>query len=1132
MSNVSEITLLIKVITNTQPVDALNRSVGKLGSTAGETTRGFGRLRGTLSPLQQHFAGLSDKLGVAERKMDAVFRAGVHMQAMGRDLMGVGRDIAGFATNIVESYAKYDFILRQASLALNTNVEWTEKLDKAIQDTAITLGKFKPEEVAAAYRIWGAATGEVIDSQKELDRVTKTVRDIMITTAMVGGTLETNLQGVYGVTQQYNLGINKASYVTQVLALLTERTALNFGDLASAFVYAGSYTGAIGAKFEDIAQAMGVMADAGFRGSKAGRGLSMFFEAIVAPSGPAKKALDGLARSMGAVNWKKWIFPKGKFQGMRDLIGKLAKGMMGLTDVQKAEFLARAGSNNAVRAALPLINRQIELWKRQKKAGQELTSVLDEQKYSLKEAGTFFASMSEKFFGSFDALIGSFQNSFFPIIQMVAMEIMKFAGPIMKQAKDALKEFADWMEKNPAFVELAVKIGAIAAVVLTLSGAFLIALGTMAFFYSNIILLMAGLVPLVTMFATLAIIFTSFAVKLATNAGGITDALTNLFNAFVRIWDIMMQGQDGAATLKGLAGGINDVVNAGIAVVADAINAIADALNKLTPEQVAIIRDVAAALLAIVLLNRGLGVASFLIGNISAAILGLASIGKLGGIVTSVISPFVGGFVSLALVLVRVALALAGVVLGANPIVWAIAAIVAAIAAFVLAYQNNFMGFKDFVDGLILWFTTELPLAINEAMTKIGEIVAMILSPITEKLPAIIAFFEKIITDLAETWVPVFTHLWEVAEEVFNNILTVVGEVVAQVMEHVGPLVEEISKLGAVIYEFIGPAWNMLVTIIGAVLGFVIKLIVEFVNWIAPYVQGFVDFFLRTFGALAEGVIRAVGNFISWIIDHIKGFVRIISGIIEVFTGALTGDWDKVWAGLGDIVGGFVDTVTAFIRMVIDTITNVIRTGLGVITGIFEFIFGMKPGSIIATVQTFIGQVLINIGKFIADITKTITGLPDKMGQIGKDVVLGLWEGIKSMFNWMIKKVQGFIEDVIPGPIKDFLGISSPSKLMAGLGTDIVNGLALGIGKNDAAYNAMLAQAQAITSVGTELAGGTFSVAPVSYSSSTDNTRNINLNVDVTSGDGSVSGLDINTLADLITGSDMVRALEHMASVD
>ncbi|WP_405543943.1 hypothetical protein [Streptomyces phaeochromogenes] len=49
----------------------------------------------------------------------------------------------------------------------------------------------------------------------------------------------------------------------------------------------------------------------------------------------------------------------------------------------------------------------------------------------------------------------------------------------------------------------------------------------------------------------------------------------------------------------------------------------------------------------------------------------------------------------------------------------------------------------------------------------------------------------------------------------------------------------------------------------------------------------------------------------------------------------------------------------------------------------------------------------------------------------GKDVVRGLWNGIKSMGSWLKGQLIGFAKGMIPGPIAKALGIGSPSKLMA-----------------------------------------------------------------------------------------------------
>ncbi|CAB4149401.1 hypothetical protein UFOVP542_2 [uncultured Caudovirales phage] len=72
--------------------------------------------------------------------------------------------------------------------------------------------------------------------------------------------------------------------------------------------------------------------------------------------------------------------------------------------------------------------------------------------------------------------------------------------------------------------------------------------------------------------------------------------------------------------------------------------------------------------------------------------------------------------------------------------------------------------------------------------------------------------------------------------------------------------------------------------------------------------------------------------------------------------------------------------------------------------------------------------------------------LPDKMIQIGKNLATGLWSGLSSMASWLKNKIFDFFGNLIPGWAKKMLGISSPSKVFAKFGEQIVQGLAQGIG--------------------------------------------------------------------------------------
>lgn len=82
---------------------------------------------------------------------------------------------------------------------------------------------------------------------------------------------------------------------------------------------------------------------------------------------------------------------------------------------------------------------------------------------------------------------------------------------------------------------------------------------------------------------------------------------------------------------------------------------------------------------------------------------------------------------------------------------------------------------------------------------------------------------------------------------------------------------------------------------------------------------------------------------------------------------------------------------------------------------------------------------------FIGEIIEIYTFLPRKMLEIGKNIVEGLWDGMKSMAGWLKDKVFDFFGDLIPGWAKKILGIKSPSTVFAGMGEQIVAGLAQGI---------------------------------------------------------------------------------------
>jgi TP901 family phage tail tape measure protein len=82
------------------------------------------------------------------------------------------------------------------------------------------------------------------------------------------------------------------------------------------------------------------------------------------------------------------------------------------------------------------------------------------------------------------------------------------------------------------------------------------------------------------------------------------------------------------------------------------------------------------------------------------------------------------------------------------------------------------------------------------------------------------------------------------------------------------------------------------------------------------------------------------------------------------------------------------------------------------------------------------------VAEFAEDVVEVFTFIPRKMFELGKNIVSGLWDGIQNMASWLKNKVTGFFKNLVPDWAEKALGISSPSKVFAGIGSNIVKGLA------------------------------------------------------------------------------------------
>lgn len=125
------------------------------------------------------------------------------------------------------------------------------------------------------------------------------------------------------------------------------------------------------------------------------------------------------------------------------------------------------------------------------------------------------------------------------------------------------------------------------------------------------------------------------------------------------------------------------------------------------------------------------------------------------------------------------------------------------------------------------------------------------------------------------------------------------------------------------------------------------------------------------------------------------------------------------------------DMITKFVAYATEKLPEVLKLGIQLIVSLVKGLAQNLPELLrgtLALVDTIISTFL--------------DSLPDII-EVGKDIVRGLWEGIKAMASWIGEKISSFVGGLVDG-VKGVLGIHSPSRVFAGIGQNMALGLGQG----------------------------------------------------------------------------------------
>lgn len=125
------------------------------------------------------------------------------------------------------------------------------------------------------------------------------------------------------------------------------------------------------------------------------------------------------------------------------------------------------------------------------------------------------------------------------------------------------------------------------------------------------------------------------------------------------------------------------------------------------------------------------------------------------------------------------------------------------------------------------------------------------------------------------------------------------------------------------------------------------------------------------------------------------------------------------------------EMIEKFVGYAVEKLPQVIELGMKMVLAIVSGLADNLP------------QIVRSVLDMMATIVKTfVSSLPDIV-DVGKQIVKGLWEGIKAMGSWIKNKVGNFFSGIVSG-VKSKLGIHSPSRVFAGIGENMALGLGEG----------------------------------------------------------------------------------------
>lgn len=251
----------------------------------------------------------------------------------------------------------FESAMSQVGAVSGANAEDIEKLTEKAKEMGSTT-KFTATEAAEAFNYMAMAgwkTEDMLDG----------IEGVMNLAAASGADLATTSDIVTDALTAMGYSASDAGRLADVMAAASSNANTNVEMMGQTFQYAAPIVGALGYNMEDTAVQIGLMANAGIKGEKAGTALRSILTRLSAPPKECADAMEKLGVSL--------TDSEGNMKSLDAVMNDLRKAFKGLSETEQTANAKAIAGQEAMSGLLAIVNAAPGDYEKLTKAVEEST---------------------------------------------------------------------------------------------------------------------------------------------------------------------------------------------------------------------------------------------------------------------------------------------------------------------------------------------------------------------------------------------------------------------------------------------------------------------------------------------------------------------------------------------------------------------------------------------------------------------------------------------------------------------------------------------------------------------------------------------------------------------------------------